>query len=282
MPHVRAEMTAALAGEPLVSIVVPVFEPHPVFFRESIDSLLAQSCADIEVIIVEDPSSISGRDLLAGVHDRRIVHVVNSERTSLSRQHNHALSLARGRFLCRFDADDICEPDRVERELDFLRTHPDVDVVGSCLTIIDEDARIIGERRYPTEHGAIVAALRRYNPIANSTVMFRRDVYERFGGWRDAALPAQDYEWYSRLGAGGVRFANLPEPLVKYRIHGGSIKSSKLHDTIRTTIEVKQMYWTRDMDLVSRGVMTAEQLLLWLPAPLVLKLFMAVRYGGRR
>ena len=136
---------------------------------------------------------------------------------------------------------------------------------------------------YPTSHTSILASLRRYNPIANSTVMFRRAVYEQFGGWRDSALPGQDYEWYSRLGAGGARFANLPEPLVRYRVHGGSIKSSRLHDTIRTTIEVKKMYWMdADADLVSRAMMTAEQLLLWLPAPLVLKLFMAMVYGGRR
>jgi glycosyltransferase involved in cell wall biosynthesis len=267
---------------PLVSIVVPVFEPDPAFFRESIESLLRQSFSDIEVIIVEDPSPIAGRELLATVHDPRIVHVVNGERTSLPRQHNRGLSMARGPFLCRFDADDICEPDRVQRELEFLRAHPDVDVVGSGLIVIDEHSHVVGERQYPTDHASIVAALRRYNPIANSTVMFRRGVYERFGGWRDSSRPAQDYEWYSRLGAGGARFANLPEALVRYRIHTGSIKSSKVHDTIRTTIEVKKMYWAGDMDIVSRGVMTAEQLLLWLPAPLVLKLFMAIRYGGRR
>jgi glycosyltransferase involved in cell wall biosynthesis len=275
-------MIAARTGDPMVSIVVPVFEPHPVFFRQSIESLLNQSFADIEVVIVEDPSPAAGRELLAGLHDPRIVHVVNGARTSLPRQHNQGLSMARGRMLCRFDADDICEPDRVQRELEFLRAHPDVDVVGSCLTIIDEDSRVVGERRYPTDHDSIVASLRRYNPIANSTVMFRREVYERFGGWRDSDLPAQDYEWYSRLGAGGARFANLPELLVRYRLHPGSLKSSKLHDTIRTTIDVKKMYWARDMDLPSRAVMAAERLLLWLPARLVLKLFVAVRYGRRR
>lgn len=274
-------MTAPDQDGPVVSIVVPVFEPHPVYFRQAIESVLNQSFSDLEVIIVEDPSSSSGRDLLAGLRDPRVFHIVNRERTSLSRQHNLGLSEARGRFLCRFDADDICEPDRVQRELDFLRANPGVDVVGSFLTIIDERSRVVGERRYPTDHDSIVASLRRYNPIANSTVMFRREVYERFGGWRDSELPAQDYEWYSRLGAGGARFANLPARLVRYRLHPGSIKSSKLRDTIRTTIDVKKIYWERDMDLASRAIMAAEGLLLWLPARLVLKLFTAIRYGRR-
>jgi glycosyltransferase involved in cell wall biosynthesis len=266
---------------PVVSIVVPVFEPHPVYFRQAIESVLNQSFSDLEVIIVEDPSSSSGRDLLSGLRDSRMIHIVHDKRTSLSRQHNRGLSEARGAFICRFDADDVCAPDRVQRELEFLRGHPDVDVVGSCLTIIDDSSQVIGERRYPIEHAAIVMALRRYNSIANSTVMFRREVYERFGGWRDSPLPAQDYEWYSRLAAGGVRFANLPLPLVRYRLHPGSIKSSKLRGTIQTTLDVKTMYWKRDMDVVSRINMAAERLLLWLPAPLVLRLFTAIRYGRR-
>lgn len=266
---------------PLVSVVVPVFEPHPVFFRQAIDSLLVQSFTDFEVIVVEDPSAASGRAMLAGIDDPRLTYVLNSERTSLPRQHNRGLAEARGRFICRFDADDICEPQRLERELTFLQAHPGIDVVGSCLTVIDERGVVVGTRRYPTGHAAIVAAMRRFNPIANSTVMFRREVYEHFGGWRDSTLPAQDYEWYSRLGAGGARFANLEEPLVRYRLHGGSIKSSQLRGTIRTTIDVKRTYWLPQMDLTSRAMLWAEQALLLLPSWLVLKLFVVIRYGWR-
>ena len=266
---------------PLVSIVLPVFMPHAVFFRQAIESVLNQSYADFELIVVEDPSSSSGQAILAGIDDPRLVYILNSERTSLPRQHNRGLAEARGRFICRFDADDICEPQRVERELTYLQSHPDIDVVGSVLTVIDEQSNVVGTRRYPTGHHDIVSAMRRFNPIANSTVMFRREIYERFGGWRDSVLPAQDYEWYSRLAAGGARFANLDEPLVRYRLHGGSIKSSQLRGTIRTTIDVKRIYWAKDMDTVSRAMLFAEQLLLMLPSSIVLKLFVAVRYGMR-
>ncbi len=267
--------------EPAVSIVIPVYMPHAVFFPQAIESVLQQSFADFEVIVVEDPSPSSGREMLAGMDDPRLKYILNGERTSLPRQHNRGLAEARGRFICRFDADDVCEPYRIERELAFLEAHPDIDVVGSFLTVINEDSAVIGSRRYPTGHDDIVSAMRRFNPIANSTVMFRRAVYEHFGGWRDSALPAQDYEWYSRLAAGGARFANLDEPLVRYRLHGGSIKSSQLRGTILTTIDVKRTYWAKDMDAGSRAMLFAEQLLLWLPSWFVLKLFVAVRYGRR-
>lgn len=262
---------------PLVSVVVPVYEPHPVYFRQAIESVLAQTFADFELVIVEDPSASSGQDLLAGIDDPRIRYFVNDARTSLVRQYNRGLAETRGRFIVRMDADDICEPQRVQRELDYLRAHPDVDVVGSCVTIIDEHSQVVGQRRYPLEHDAIVSAMRRFNPIANSSVMFRREVYERFGGKRDAPLPAQDYEWYSRLASGGVRFANLAEPLLRYRQYG-QMKPAKLRGTLLTTLEVKEMYWRAGMDLPSRAVMTLERVLLWLPAGLVYRLFRAVRY----
>jgi glycosyltransferase involved in cell wall biosynthesis len=266
---------------PLVTIVMPVFTPHAIYFRQAIESVLNQSFADFELIVVEDPSPSSGQAILSGIDDPRLKHILNGERTSLPRQHNRGLAEARGRFICRFDADDVCEPYRVERQLAFLEAHPDVDVVGSFLTVVNEHSAVIGSRRYPTNHDDIVAAMCRFNPIANSTVMFRREIYERFGGWRDSVLPAQDYEWYSRLAAGGARFANLDKPLVRYRLHGGSIKSSQLRGTILTTIDVKRIYWAKDMDAASRAVLFAEQLLLLLPSWLVLKLFVAVRYGRR-
>jgi glycosyltransferase involved in cell wall biosynthesis len=264
---------------PLVSIVLPVHAPDRRWFREAVESVLAQTFRDLELIIVEDPSDRSGRDLLAGLDDARIRHVVNPTRTSLPEQHNLGLSLAQGRYICRFDADDVCEPDRVAREVAFLDAHPDVDIVASALTIVDDEGRPIAIRRYPLAHEEIVRTMRRSNPIANSAVMFRREVFERFGGWRTGSpLPAQDYEWYSRLAAGGARFANLSEPLVRYRLHAQSIKSTKLRGTILTTLEVKRTYWRDSMDFASRLVMLAERMLLFVPAPLVLWLFRVVRY----
>jgi len=262
---------------PLVSIVMPVFMPHPVYFRQAIESVLGQSFGDFELIVVEDPSPTTGQAVLADLNDARIRYILNAERTSLVRQHNRALSETRGALICRFDADDICEPERVAREVAFLQSHPDVDVVGTCLTVIDQDGDVIGTRQYPLEHADILSAMRRFNPIANSTVMYRREVYQKFGGKRDSPLPAQDYEWYSRVARGGARFANLAEPLVRYRVHA-QMSREKLRGTLRTTLEVKNMYWRSDMDLASRALMIAEHALLYLPAWLVRRLFMAIRY----
>ena len=263
----------------IVSIVLPVYRPHEQFFREAVRSVLAQTMTDFELIIVEDPSEISAAALLRDLDDPRIHHVVNPRRTSLPEQHNLGLSLARGSFICRFDADDVCEPHRLERELDFLQRHPDVSVVSSALRVVDEDGRNVGVRVYPQTHEEIRRTFPFANPVANSAVMFRREVYGRFGGWRtDSTLPAQDYEWYSRLAAAGVRFANLGEPLVRYRLHAESIKSTSVRATIASTLETKQRYWAAEMGWKGRATMFAERILLRLPPQLVLRLFRRVRY----
>lgn len=264
---------------PLVSVVLPVYKPHPRYLREAVESVLSQTFADLELIIVEDPSPSSGKAILSGITDPRLHHILNPRRTSLPEQHNRGLSAATGTFICRFDADDICEPERVEREVAFLRDHPDVGVVASALQVIDDVGREVGIRAYPASHDEIRRTFLRSNPIANSAVMFRRDVYERFGGWRtDSPLPGQDYEWYSRLAAGGIRFANLQEPLVRYRLHGGSIKTTKLRDTIRSTLETKRRYWSKEMGIADRLVMLAERMLLFVPPQLVYIAFRWVRY----
>lgn len=264
---------------PRVSVILPVFRPDPTQFAVAIDSILSQTLRDFELVIVEAEPSGETRAVTERGADPRIRWFRFEHPASVAAQHNHAISLARGQLIARADADDICEPQRLEREVAFLDENPDVDVVGSNLTIVDERGAVIGRRVYPGDHASIVAAMKRYNPIANSSVMFRRHVADRFGGWNTTSgLPAQDYDWYSRLAHGNVRFANLPEPLVRYRIHPASLKSTKLDATLRSTLEIKRRHWAAEFGPIDRAVYALEHLLLLLPASWVLRLFMAVRY----
>lgn len=264
---------------PRVSVVMPVYRPHPVYFAEAVDSVLAQSLPDWELVIVEDPSERDGRSIVERRPDPRIRYFLNAERTGLARQHNRAVAEARGDLVARFDADDVCEPGRLEKQAAFLESHSDVDVVASQLLIIDAAGNAIGTRQYPLEHDEIVRAMRRYNPISGSNAMFRRKVPLDIGGWReDIDRPAQDYEWYSRAAARGYRFATHPEALVRYRRHGEQIKRTKLRGTILTTLEVKRLYWLSSMDPLSLLLFGAEAMLLALPTPMVLWLLQKVRY----
>jgi glycosyltransferase involved in cell wall biosynthesis len=269
------------ASTPKVSVVMPVFRPHPRYFAEAIDSVLAQTFADWELVVVEDPSERLGRETLEERRDPRIRYFLNPARTGLPRQHNRAVAESRAELIARFDADDICEPERLERQLAFLERHPEVDVVASRLRIIDEHGTVIGRRDYPQAHEAIVRAMRRYNPLSGSNVMFRRRLAVEAGGWRETVdLPAQDYEWYSRLASRGYRFAIPDEYLVRYRLHGAQLKQRNLRGTLRSTLEVKRRYWLSSMDPLSLALFSAEALLLAFPPAVVLWLFRKLRYDS--
>ena len=156
-----------------------------------------------------------------------------------------------------------------------------INKIPHLVRIIDETDREVGLRTYPTEHEAIVRAMHRYNPISGSNAMFRRRVVDAVGGWReDSDLPAQDYEWYSRVARAGFRFSIIPEPLIRYRVHSAQIKSTKLRGTLRTTLEVKRRFWYGDMDLTSKIRMALENVLLIAPPSLVAWLFKFIHYRG--
>jgi glycosyltransferase involved in cell wall biosynthesis len=268
--------TQAGKPTPVVSVLMPVYDPHPLHFRQAVDSILAQSMADLELLIVEDPSPRPAGPLLAEYHDPRIRHLPRREKGTIVDSLNEGLAQARAGWVARADADDICEPDRLEKQLAFMREHPETDVLGSQIAIIDGEGAVHGRRDYPLTHDAIVRGLTRYNALAHPSVLYRRQAVIEAGGYR--GFYTEDYELWSRLARQRARFANHPEALVRYRVVPEGIRSAKVRATLRGTLEVKQLHWRGQMDLGGRLRMWAERLLLWLPPPLVLSLFLKTQF----
>ncbi len=269
-------------AEPRVSVMMPVLAPHPIYFRQAVESVLGQTLRDLELVIVEDPSATSGADLLRGITDPRVRHIRNPSRTSLVDQRNRALAEVRADVVAMLDADDIAKPDRLQKQYDYLRAHPEVGVLGTQLFIIDEQGKQLGFRSYPLTHDKIVAAMRSYNAIAQPSVMARKQILVDAGGYQYRTFPVnEDYELWSRLAARGVKLANHPEPLLEYRVHPSGTKAQMLHRMLRATLDVKNRYWRDEMDARAKLRYWGEHVLLGLPAPWVLKLFIMTQYGFR-
>jgi glycosyltransferase involved in cell wall biosynthesis len=261
---------------PLVSVVMPVIAPHPVHFRQAVDSILSQTMSDVELLIVEDPSPQPAAALLAEVNDPRVRHLVRPDRGTLVESLNRGLAEARADLVARADADDVSEPDRIAKQLSYLKDHPEIDVLGSQLAAIDGEGTLHGYRDYPVEHEAIVHDLTRYNALAHPSVLFRKEVVLAAGGYREHFT--EDYELWSRLVQRGARFANHPEALVRYRIIPEGMRAAKVRQTLRSTLEVKRLYWCGRMDLGGRLRLWVERLMLCLPPRLVLALFLKTQF----
>ncbi|QDU96950.1 glycosyltransferase [Lignipirellula cremea] len=263
---------------PAVSVLTAILAPDPVHFRSTVESVLGQTYTDFEYVVVEDPSPASAGAILADYPDPRIRHFRNAERTSLLAQRNKALEMARGEFIAWIDGDDECAPQRLAAQVKFLREHPEVDLVGSQLTYIDETGKTLGRRDYPLSHSAIVRQMPRLNPLAHSCVMARRQTMLDAGGYAfDAYRGCEDYELWCRMATQGRGFANLPERLIRYRIHPGQFKSQSLRDTIKGTLAIKRMHYPRDYSPLSLLRATAERGLLCLPPSWVLRLFLRLQ-----
>jgi len=184
--------------------------------RASIDSVLSQTFTDFELIVVDDGSSDGTGAILKAYDDARISIVRNETNVGVTRSLNRGLEQTRGKYVARQDDDDVSEPDRLERQVGFLKENHEVALVGSAYLRIDGNGTVVARRDVPTDVTAIRWRLLFLNAFASSSVVFRRDVVERLNGYDERFPYAQDYDLWSRIASTEV-VASLPLPLMRYR-----------------------------------------------------------------
>ena len=204
---------------PLLSVVIASFNEPPAVLVESLRSVQAQSVTDFECVVIDDSTNPESANSCRAFceADSRFVYIHQAERLGLSKSLNVGLQVARGRFIARFDADDVNTPDRFQHQLKYLEQHTDVDVVGSNIEIMDEKGITIGFRDYPEHHASIARGMHLTATLANPTTMFRREAYDRMGGYNPEFKFAEDLELWLRWINGGVKFANIQKYLIRYR-----------------------------------------------------------------
>jgi glycosyltransferase involved in cell wall biosynthesis len=217
---------------PVVSVVMPVRNAQR-FLAEAIESVLSQTFTDFEFIIVDFGSSDDSRRIIsqyAQKDDRVKLHEVGP--ANLPRARNAGCSLAQGRYLAVMDADDVCLPQRLKLEVDFLESHQTVAVVGGAVEWIDGQGNFLRRHDYPTRDSEIKAALRANCPFCHPTTLIRKTAFEYVEGYRASFSLAHDYDLWLRL-ADHFESANLQEAVLKYRIHFDQVSLS--NRTLQTT-----------------------------------------------
>ena len=221
---------------PVVSVLMSVHDGAP-WVREAVQSLLAQTLTDLEVIVVDDGSTDATADVLASLRDPRLV-IERRPHAGLTRSLNRALELSKAALVARLDADDVALPDRLARQRMFLGVHPDVGLLGTGAREVDVTGRELAVVRPPGDDATIRRALIRANPFVHSSVMMRRTVVELAGGYDESLPVAQDYDLWMRMSR-LTRLANLPEPLVIRRLAPGRVSAVRDDDRLRAEARVR-------------------------------------------
>jgi glycosyltransferase involved in cell wall biosynthesis len=221
---------------PAVSVLMGVWNGAP-RVREAVDSVLQQTMADLELIVIDDGSADTTPAILRSFSDPRL-RVERRARGGLTRALKAALELARAPLVARLDADDVAQPERFERQRAFLDAHPDIGLLGTGAREVDAAGRELAVVRPPTDDAAIRCALIRRNPFVHSSVMMRRATVEQAGGYDPAFPVAQDYDLWMRMSR-VTRMANLPQPLVVRRILPGRITATRETERLRAEARVR-------------------------------------------
>jgi len=229
-------VTSLPVVKPAVSVLMGVWNGAPQV-REAIESILSQTMADLELIVVDDDSTDATPGILASFRDSRL-QVVRRARGGLTPALNAALRLSQAPLLARLDADDIALPERLERQLAFLSAHPDVGLVGTAAREVDASGHEVAVVRPPADDAGIRRALIRRNPFVHSSVVMRRGAVEQVGGYDEAFPVAQDYDLWMRMSR-VTRMANLPEPLVVRRLRPGRVSEARDTERLRAEASVR-------------------------------------------
>ena len=227
MSDISIGIPARTAAEPRVSVIMPVYNAAP-YLARAVESVLAQSFGDFEFLIHDDGSTDDSLKILRdyAAKDARMI-VTTGANEGLAATLNRVIGTARAPLLARMDADDICLPDRFEKQVAYLDANPDCAVLGGCETTIDAAGYRIADVRVPRTHEEIDANnLRGVTSIRHPTVMMRRDAVRHCGGYDPELVPSEDLDLWLRVAETG-RLANLPDIVLEYRIHGDSISGGK-------------------------------------------------------
>jgi glycosyltransferase involved in cell wall biosynthesis len=206
---------------PLISVIMPVYNAEP-YLWEAIESILAQTMGDFEFIILNDGSKDASHEIITTYQkrDARIIYHKFEQNRGLPDVLNTGLSLARGKYIARMDADDISLPGRFQRQITFMESHSNVGISGTWVQVIGDGAGVVV--RFPLHYDAIYARMLFQNSVAHPSVMMRTEALRSNDLWYDAAAPhAEDYDLWCRA-IPYVHFENLPEVLLNYRQHSSS------------------------------------------------------------
>lgn len=241
-------MSEIYTNSPEITVLLSCYNGER-WLAEAVDSVLNQTFQDFEFIIVDDGSTDNSRKIITSyaVQDPRIIVIVKGN-TGLADSLNVGIKKARGKWIARLDADDICLPMRLELQLAMAKAKPGAVFIGAGLFLIDEVGNASKSFSYPRKHETLLKSLTNMGSFpAHSSAFYRADIVLEIGGYRPRIRRSQDWDLWLRLSEKGA-LTSIAEPLIKLRLHSGQIshEESGRRQIIDSRCAVTS-YWIRRM-----------------------------------
>jgi len=216
---------------PTVTVLMPLYNAAP-YLDEAVDSVLTQTWTDFELLVIDDGSTDGSLEKITARTDARIRVERMPRNQGVVTALNRGLQLARGAYIARMDADDIALPGRLAQQLAYMESHPEVGVLGTDFESFGGPSSESWVHYFDPE--SIRIALLFENPICHPTVMLRRSTLSALGqGYPVDAPHAEEYALWIRIAA-SMRLANLPDRLLRYRVHGNQVSRLKSAEQCRS------------------------------------------------
>jgi glycosyltransferase involved in cell wall biosynthesis len=221
----------------LVTVVMPVYNTAH-FLPETIESILDQTHRNIEFFIVDDASPDDSWKVIEGYarRDNRIIAIRNEVNVGVVRTRNTGVARASGKYVALMDGDDVALPGRISAQVAFLESNPTYGACGSNIYEIDAEGRLRRTVTFPADDEEIKRSFFFLTPIRHSTLMVRKECFDKFGLYSD--MP-EELDLLMRVGR-EYRIANLQECLVKYRIHGKNYILTDHRRLVQATLRTRR------------------------------------------
>lgn len=268
---------------PLVSVIMPVYN-GALFVGEAIDSILAQTYRPLELVIVNDNSKDETPQIL-NLYKRKfskIIKVINlAKNIGESAAANVAFRKTKGEFVARMDADDVSHPQKIEQQVKYLLSHPAVAVVGTQAEVINSEGEVVGQKTFPLSHQQIYHSFAVVNPMLHPACMFKRKLLPHKNRlYENKFEPNDDYYTLFKLLNYG-KFANLPQKLFYYRVHGQNKSLRNPKAKFKNSLRIRAAAITNleyKPGILGKLLMFAQSVLIFiLPEKLIVPVYMLAR-----
>ncbi|TNE31197.1 MAG: glycosyltransferase family 2 protein [Bacteroidetes bacterium] len=220
------------------------------YLPDAVNSVLRSEGVDLELILVNDGSTDGTEEYTNSIRDSRVKVIHLDENRGIAEAANVGLRHCSTKYIARMDSDDLCSPDRLKAQLEFLEAHPEFDVVCTKVELTDADFRQDGYKLYVDwcnglmTHELMYAHRYRDSPIVNPSACYRKSAIDRFGDYK-TGVP-EDYEFWLRLFEGGVKMAKLDRVGLVWRDHSHRLTRNHSDYSDSAFSEVKLDYLRRE------------------------------------